>query len=124
MAQPKTRLSAPIEYAITDPSRRIWRTTTGHPTFDALRYAERLLRVLAPARMKIAVCPERTHNKPRVLSGPAWGDPQHDRWAMFIVPRSCTRDELAVAALEFATPFTHSLVLTRIMRGLPDEVAL
>lgn len=124
MRQPKTRFSAATEYAITDPSRRVWRTTPIHPAFDALRYAERLLRLLAPRRIRIAVCPERTNNKPRVLSGRAWGDPQYDGWAMFIVPGTATKDELAVAALEFATPFTHSLILTHIMHGLADEEAV
>ena len=81
--------------------------------FDRLAFARRALRILRPERMSVAIYEGSWEL--RVERGRAWSRGAGDSWAMVGIPKSATREGIALALAELAgvadVPFMIDVLL-------------
>lgn len=81
--------------------------------FDRVAYAKRLLRVLSPAGLRVAICPGT--EKLSVESGRDWFRGR-GRWALLSVPPDASRAHIAVTVARLAGREADPYVLDVLMR--------
>jgi hypothetical protein len=82
--------------------------------FDRVGFAMRLLRLLRPSHLTVAVRESRWEL--RVERGRAWDRGPEDGWAVVSIPPHATREDIALALVQLAgaerDPFMLDLLLT------------
>jgi hypothetical protein len=83
--------------------------------FNRISYAKRLLRILSPSRMTVALCPGT--EKLSVSHGADLGHPSGKRWAIVSIPPDASRAHIAVALAKLAGRDADPYVLDVLLQA-------
>jgi hypothetical protein len=86
---------------------------TSSEIFDRIAFAERIVSLVKPANMRVAIAEGRT--RVVVEMGRWWGRAEGARWAMLCVPPTASRRAIALAVAALAGPTPEPYVLDTLL---------